>query len=40
MALGAEGIVMETRYMAMKEAPIHDKVKNWMVSAMNRILSR
>ncbi|KQU22479.1 NAD(P)H-dependent flavin oxidoreductase [Peribacillus butanolivorans] len=33
LALGAEGIVMGTRFMATKEAPIHDNVKNWMVSA-------
>lgn len=24
---------MGTRFMATKEAPIHDNVKNWMVSA-------
>jgi nitronate monooxygenase len=33
LALGAEGIVMGTRFMATKEAPIHDNVKQWMVSA-------
>ncbi|MFE8699651.1 NAD(P)H-dependent flavin oxidoreductase [Cytobacillus sp. FJAT-54145] len=33
LALGAEGIVMGTRFMATKEAPIHDNVKEWMVQA-------
>ncbi|MEY8190273.1 NAD(P)H-dependent flavin oxidoreductase [Peribacillus simplex] len=33
LSLGAEGIVMGTRFMATKEAPIHDNVKQWMVSA-------
>ncbi|WP_082232810.1 NAD(P)H-dependent flavin oxidoreductase [Halobacillus massiliensis] len=33
MALGAEGILMGTRFMATKEAPVHDNVKNWMVAA-------
>ncbi|WP_232732088.1 NAD(P)H-dependent flavin oxidoreductase, partial [Bacillus sp. mrc49] len=33
LSLGAEGIVMGTRFMATKEAPIHDHVKDWMVSA-------
>ncbi|MFJ7308880.1 NAD(P)H-dependent flavin oxidoreductase [Peribacillus frigoritolerans] len=33
LALGAEGVVMGTRFMATKEAPIHDNVKNWMVHA-------
>ncbi|RRN72941.1 hypothetical protein EI200_07210 [Peribacillus simplex] len=32
LSLGAEGIVMGgTRFMATKEAPIHDYVKNWML---------
>lgn len=33
LAMGAEAIVMGTRFMATKEAPIHDNVKEWMVSA-------
>ena len=33
LAFGAEGIVMGTRFMATKEARIHDNVKEWMVSA-------
>lgn len=33
LALGAEGILMGTRFMATKEAPIHDNVKKWMVEA-------
>lgn len=33
LALGAEGIVMGTRFMATEEAPIHENVKKWMVEA-------
>ena len=33
LALGAEGINMGTRFMATKEAPIHEKVKQAMVEA-------
>lgn len=33
MAFGAEGVLMGTRFMATKEAPIHDNVKQWMLSA-------
>ena len=33
LALGADGINMGTRFMATKEAPIHDKVKQAMVEA-------
>lgn len=33
LALGAEGVLMGTRFMATKEATIHDNVKNWMVEA-------
>ncbi|MEB2627945.1 nitronate monooxygenase family protein [Peribacillus frigoritolerans] len=33
LSLGAEGIVMGTRFMATQEAPIHENVKQWMVSA-------
>lgn len=33
LALGAEGVVMGTRFMATKESFIHDNVKQWMVNA-------
>lgn len=33
LAMGADGINMGTRFMATKEAPIHDKVKQKMVEA-------
>jgi NADH:quinone reductase (non-electrogenic) len=33
LAFGAEGVVMGTRFMATKEAPIHENVKQWMVEA-------
>jgi nitronate monooxygenase len=33
MALGAEGVVMGTRFMAVKESIVHDNVKQWMVNA-------
>ncbi len=33
LALGAEGVLMGTRFMATKEAPIHDNVKEWMLNA-------
>ncbi len=35
-ALGAEGINMGTRFVATKEAPVHDKVKQAMVAADER----
>lgn len=31
LALGAEGILMGTRFMASKECPIHPNVKQWML---------
>ena len=31
LALGAEGVVMGTRFVATKECPIHDNFKQWMV---------
>jgi len=31
LALGAEGVLMGTRFMASKECPIHDNVKQWML---------
>jgi NAD(P)H-dependent flavin oxidoreductase YrpB (nitropropane dioxygenase family) len=33
LALGAEGVVMGTRFMATKECSIHPKFKEWMVNA-------
>ncbi|MCP1572889.1 nitronate monooxygenase [Herbaspirillum rubrisubalbicans] len=36
LALGAEGINMGTRFMVTREAPIHDKVKQALVSADER----
>ena len=33
LALGAEGIVMGTRFLASQEAVVHDNVKRWMVQA-------
>ena len=31
LALGAEGVLMGTRFMASKEANIHDNVKDWLL---------
>ena len=36
LALGAEGIVMGTRFVATKECPAHPKVKEWMLKATER----
>ncbi|HZB94227.1 MAG TPA: nitronate monooxygenase [Stellaceae bacterium] len=36
LALGADGINMGTRFMATKEAPIHDKVKERLVASDER----
>ncbi|MGE0152169.1 MAG: NAD(P)H-dependent flavin oxidoreductase [Reyranellaceae bacterium] len=36
LALGADGVNMGTRFMATKEAPIHDKVKQRLVEADER----
>ncbi len=33
LGLGAEGINMGTRFLATKEAPVHQKVKNWLVNS-------
>ena len=33
LALGAEGVLMATRFMASKESPAHPRVKEWMVAA-------
>jgi len=36
LALGADGINMGTRFMATKEAPVHDNIKQQMVKASER----
>jgi NAD(P)H-dependent flavin oxidoreductase YrpB (nitropropane dioxygenase family) len=36
LALGAEGIVMGTRFLATKECPIHPKCKEWILNATER----
>lgn len=33
LALGTEGVTIGTRFMACKECPTHDKIKEWMLSA-------
>lgn len=33
LAFGAEAVLMGTRFMATKEAPIHENVKKWMLEA-------
>jgi nitronate monooxygenase len=33
LALGAEAVLMGTRFMATKESPMHDNFKQWMVGA-------
>lgn len=33
LALGAEGVVMGTRFLMTKEAPIHANVKDWMLKS-------
>ncbi len=33
LALGAEAVLMGTRFMATKESPMHDNFKQWMVQA-------
>jgi NAD(P)H-dependent flavin oxidoreductase YrpB (nitropropane dioxygenase family) len=32
LALGAEGVLMGTRFMVSKEAPIHPKLKEWLLN--------
>jgi nitronate monooxygenase len=34
LALGADGVLMGTRFMATKECPAHPKFKEWLVNAM------
>ena len=36
LALGAEGVNMGTRFLATQEAPIHAKVKEWLIQASER----
>lgn len=36
LALGAEGVNMGTRFMATQEAPVHPKVKEWLIRASER----
>ncbi len=36
LALGAEGIVMGTRFLATQECPIHPKYKEWLLRATER----
>lgn len=36
LALGAEGVNMGTRFLATKEAPVHPKVKEWLINASER----
>ena len=36
LALGAEGIVMGTRFVATKECPAHPKLKEWMLKSTER----
>lgn len=40
LALGAEGVLMGTRFMCTQEARIHDKIKTWMhgIAEMDTIL--
>jgi nitronate monooxygenase len=33
LALGAEGVVMGTRFMAVQESIVHENVKKWMINA-------
>jgi NAD(P)H-dependent flavin oxidoreductase YrpB (nitropropane dioxygenase family) len=36
LALGADGVNMGTRFMATKEAPIHPKIKEWILQLTER----
>ncbi len=36
LALGAEGIVMGTRFLATQECPVHPKFKEWLLRATER----
>lgn len=36
LALGAEAVLMGTRFMATRESPAHEKAKEWLVAATER----
>jgi len=36
LALGAEGVLMGTRFMASKECPVHPRIKEWLLQATER----
>lgn len=36
LALGAEGVNMGTRFLATKEAPVHENIKKWLLEATER----
>ncbi len=36
LALGAEGINMGTRFLATREAPVHENIKRWLIEATER----
>lgn len=36
LALGAEGVNMGTRFLATREAPVHQEVKDWLVRSSER----
>jgi nitronate monooxygenase len=36
LALGAEGVNMGTRFLATQEAPVHPRIKEWIIKASER----
>ncbi len=36
LALGAEGVLMGTRFMISKECPLHPKIKEWLLNATEK----
>jgi NAD(P)H-dependent flavin oxidoreductase YrpB (nitropropane dioxygenase family) len=36
LALGAEGVLMGTRFMMSKECPLHPKIKQWLLQATEK----
>lgn len=36
LALGAEGVLMGTRFMLSKESPLHPRIKEWLIQATER----
>ncbi len=36
LTLGAEGVLMGTRFMASKECPLHPRIKEWLVQATEK----